>query len=41
MQIKYDVKAREKTIGTLQRLVSYSESVSNTDRIIGLVGMHL
>jgi len=41
MQIKYDVKARGKTIGTLQRLVSYSESVSNTDRIIGLVWMHL
>jgi len=33
----YDVKARGKTIGTLDRLVAYSDSVSHTKWIIGLV----
>jgi len=36
MRIHYDVKAHGKTIGTLHPLVFYSESVSHTDRIIGL-----
>jgi len=41
MRINYNVKARRKTIRTLHWLVFYSESVTHTDRIIGLVWMHL
>jgi len=41
MRINYDIKARGKTIRTLHRLVFYSESVTHTGRIIGLVWMHL
>jgi len=41
MRINYDVKARGKTIRTSHQLVFYSESVSHTDRTIGLVWMNL